>query len=41
MKEGIQMSAEEPTLTPIETYREWQRCLARNDRDGASVVSAK
>lgn len=38
MKEGIQMSAEEPTLTPIETYREWQRCLARNDRDGASKV---
>jgi len=32
------MKAEERTLTPIETYREWQRCLARNDREGAGKV---
>ena len=32
------MSAEERTSTPIETYREWQRCLAMNDREGTSKV---
>jgi predicted ester cyclase len=32
------MSSDQRTLTPAETYREWQRCLATNDREGTSAV---
>lgn len=32
------MSSGQRTLTPTEAYREWQRCLATNDRDGTSAV---
>ena len=32
------MSTETPSLAPAEAYREWQRCLATNDREGTSRV---
>jgi predicted ester cyclase len=32
------MTSDARTLTPTEVYREWQRCLATNDREGTARV---
>lgn len=32
------MSSDTNILTPTEVYREWQRCLATNDREGTRKV---